>query len=225
MTLTHWRPPPLPPRTAMAGRYVGLEPLTPDHARPLHAAFAGHDDLWRFMPMGPFAEPADLAAWIEAVRLLHDPLHFAVVTEAGPCGTMSLMRQNPAAGSIETGWIVFAPVLQRTRSATEAVYLHMEWAFTAGYRRFEWKCDAANLASRRAAQRFGLSYEGVHRQAIVVKGRNRDTAWFAAIDAEWPPLRDAFATWLDPTNFDASGRQRSRLSDLTRPILAAMDRA
>ena len=115
--------------------------------------------------------------------------------------------------------------LHANREATEAVYLLMKWSFQAGYRRFEWKCDAANLASRRAAQRFGLSYEGIFRQAAVVKGRNRDTAWFAAIDTEWPALRDAFEAWLDPGNFDEDGRQQRRLADLTAPILAARDPA
>jgi RimJ/RimL family protein N-acetyltransferase len=135
------------------------------------------------------------------------------------------MRITPAAGTIETGWLTFAPRLQRTREATEAVYLLMKWSFQVGYRRFEWKCDAANLASRRAAQRFGLSYEGIFRQAAVVKGRNRDTAWFAAIDAEWPALSDAFETWLDPRNFDDDGNQQKRLTDLTARILSARDPA
>lgn len=219
-----WRPPPLPPRAPMAGRYARLEPLAADHAVPLFEAFRGQDTVWRYMPTGPFASPADYAAWVEGARLLHDPLHFAVRDEAGQLsGTMSLMRQAPAAGSIETGWIAFAPRLQRTRAATEAVYLHMAWAFGAGYRRFEWKCDAENVSSRRAAQRFGLSYEGVFRQAAVVKGRNRDTAWFAAIDGEWPALRAAFEAWLDPANFDDDGRQERSLRDWTAPILAARD--
>ena len=133
------------------------------------------------------------------------------------------MRMKPEAGSIETGWLTFAPRLQRTPEATEAVYLLMKWSFEAGYRRFEWKCNAENLASRRAAQRFGFSYEGVFRQADISKGRNRDTAWFAAIDGEWPALQDAFETWLDPANFDAHGRQRRRLADLTAPILVMTD--
>ena len=138
-------------------------------------------------------------------------------------GTLSLMRMEPRAGSIETGWLTFAPRLQRTREATEAVFLLMRWSFEAGYRRFEWKCDAANLPSRRAAERFGFSYEGVFRQAGVVKGRNRDTAWFAAIDAEWPALSAAYDRWLDPGNFDPAGRQRESLAALTRAILVARD--
>jgi RimJ/RimL family protein N-acetyltransferase len=129
----------------------------------------------------------------------------------------------PEAGSIEVGHICLAPELQGTRAATEAMYLMVAWAFGAGYRRYEWKCDALNLASRRAAQRLGFSFEGVFRQAAVVKGRNRDTAWFACIDAEWPALRDCFETWLSPANFDAAGRQRERLSDLTQLVRAGSD--
>ena len=129
----------------------------------------------------------------------------------------------PDAGSVEVGHINFAPALQRTRAATEAMFLMMQWAFDAGYRRYEWKCNAANAGSRRAAQRFGFSYEGVFRQAAVVKGRNRDTAWFAAIDSEWPDLRMAFQTWLAPENFTNDGHQKRSLADLTRPILVAHD--
>ncbi|MBM9595775.1 GNAT family N-acetyltransferase [Roseitranquillus sediminis] len=223
--LADWRPPPLPPRTPIEGRYVQLEPLGAEHALALHEAFAEDSEgtIWRFLPVGPFGADG-YAKWIEGARLLHDPLHFAVRMEDGRLGgTLSLMRMAPAVGSIEAGWLTFAPRLQRTREATEAVFLLMRWAFESGYRRFEWKCDAANRPSRAAAQRFGLSYEGVFRQAAVVKGRNRDTAWFAAIDAEWPRLREAFETWLASANFDANGRQRHSLAESTRPILVARD--
>jgi RimJ/RimL family protein N-acetyltransferase len=136
---------------------------------------------------------------------------------------LSYLRIQPQAGSIELGHINFAARLQRTRAATEAMVLLIGAAFEAGYRRFEWKCDALNRPSRRAAERLGLSYEGVFRQASVVKGRNRDTAWFAAIDAEWPALRAAYETWLAPANFDAGGLQAQSLSALTRPILVSAD--
>ena len=126
-------------------------------------------------------------------------------------------------GTIEVGHINLAPELQRSRAATEAMFLMMEWAFSAGYRRYEWKCDALNLPSRRAAQRLGFSYEGLFRQAAVVKGRNRDTAWFACIDTDWPALREAYRAWLDPSNFDADGRQRESLSDLTRLVRVSSD--
>lgn len=224
--LTGWVPPSLPPRVALQGRYARLEPLVPAHAEGLFAALAEDPagDMWRYLPHGPFADLAGYRVWLEGARLMHDPMHFAVRMADGRLGgTLSLMRMEPRAGSIETGWLTFAPRLQRTREATEAVFLLMQWSFEAGYRRFEWKCDAANTPSRRAAERFGFSYEGVFRQAAVVKGRNRDTAWFAAIDAEWPALSVAYLTWLDPANFDDRGRQRQSLTTLTQTILAARD--
>ena len=217
-------PPLRPTRETLHGRYVRLEPLTVDHAEGLWQAFEGHDAVWRWMPAGPFADLAAYRAHIAEVCRPEDPLQHAVRMQDGTlAGTMSHLRITPAAGSIETGWIAFSPRLQRSREATEAIYLHMRWAFEAGYRRFEWKCNALNAASRRAAQRFGLSYEGIFRQATIVKGENRDTAWFAAIDSEWNALRDAFETWLAPENFDEAGQQRTRLSDLTAPILVARD--
>lgn len=225
MTLENWTPPPLPSRTPLKGRYATLEPLAPEHVAGLRDAHREdvEDAMWRYLPVGPFDDES-YAAWVKANRILHDPLHYAVRMADGRLGgTMSLMRMKPTAGSIETGWLMFAPRLQRTREATEAVYLLMRWAFEAGYRRFEWKCDAANRASRQAAERFGLSYEGVFRQANVVKGRNRDTAWFAAIDSEWSALQTAFETWLAPDNFDADGAQRQSLRALTAPILVSRD--
>ena len=223
--LSDWTCPPPPPRVAIAGRYATLEPLSRDHIAGLREAHAedATGAMWAYLPMGPFDE-AGYAAWVDQNRVLDDPLHFAVRMADGRLGgTLSLMRITPAAGTIETGWLTFAPRLQRTREATEAVYLLMKWSFEAGYRRFEWKCDAANAPSRRAAERFGMSYEGIFRQAAVVKGRNRDTAWFACIDSEWPALRAAFETWLAPENFDDDGRQKQRLSDLTAPILVTRD--
>lgn len=222
MDLTDWSPPPVPPREVIEGRYVRLEPLEMAHLPGLWDAHRGADEVWDYIPVGPFDSQEALGRWVDEVRQGDDPLQFAVRMEDGRLGgTLSLLRIAPAAGSIEVGYIVFTPRLQKTREATEAVYLTMKWAFEAGYRRFEWKCNAANLASRRAAERFGLSYEGIFRQAAVVKGRNRDTAWFAAIDGEWPALHAAFERWLAPSNFDAMGRQMSRLADLTAPILVS----
>ena len=224
-SLENWSPPVLPPRRSIAGRFATLEPLSPDHVEGLRDAHLEDEAgaMWAYLPVGPF-DQAGYAAWVERNRILHDPLHFAVRMRDGRLGgTLSLMRMKPDAGSIETGWLTFAPRLQRTPESTEAVYLLMKWAFEVGYRRFEWKCDAGNRASRRAAERFGLSYEGIFRQASVVKGRNRDTAWFAAIDSEWPRLQAAFEAWLAPENFDADGQQKQALSDLTRPILVAKD--
>jgi RimJ/RimL family protein N-acetyltransferase len=226
MTLANWTPPPLPPRTAIRGNYATLEPLSRAHIKGLRDAHAEDDgSMWYYLPVGPF-DDSGYTAWVDGARMHHDPLHFAVRMADGRLGgTLSLMRMKPEAGSIETGWLTFAPRLQRTREATEAVFLLMKWAFAAGYRRFEWKCDAANVPSRRAAQRFGMSYEGIFRQASVVKGRNRDTAWFAAIDAEWPALRNAFETWPDLSNFDENDQQIQRLGDLTAPVLVAKDPA
>ncbi|WP_370223350.1 GNAT family N-acetyltransferase [Pararhodobacter marinus] len=223
--LSSWSPPQLPPRTVIEGRYVTLEPLARAHAAELFAAYAEDGGaMWDYLPVGPFADLGAYTAWLDTARLGWDPLHYAVRMEDGRLGgTLSLMRIDPRAGSAEAGWLTFAPRLQRRREATEAVYRLMEWCFGAGYRRFEWKCHAANIPSRRAAQRFGLSYEGVFRQAGVVKGGNRDTAWYAAVDLEWPALKAAYERWLDPANFDATGAQKQRLSVLTRPVLAARD--
>ena len=226
--LRDWTPPGLPPRAVIKGRYVTLEPVTQAHRDDLFAAYAEDTtgEMWGYLPNGPFADAAGYGVWLDAARMAFDPQHFAVRMADGRLGgTLSLMRIDPRAGSVETGFLTFAPRLQRTREATEAVYRLMEWSFNAGYRRFEWKCNAANLASRRAAQRFGFSYEGVFRQAGVVKGKNRDTAWFAAIDGEWPALKAAFETWLDPANFDENGRQRQSLAALTAPILVCGDPA
>ncbi|RVT85963.1 N-acetyltransferase [Rhodobacteraceae bacterium CCMM004] len=211
----------------MTGRYARLRRLTPGDAADLHAAYARDDRVWDHLPYGPFADAAAYADWIGEAATGPDPMFYAIddLDGGGPGGVASWLRIAPQAGSIEVGHIALSAQLQRRRAATEAMVLMMRWAFAAGYRRYEWKCDAANRASRRAAQRLGLSYEGVFRQAAVVKGRNRDTAWFAAIDGEWPALSRAYDTWLDPANFDADGRQRTRLRALTRPLLYAEDPA
>ena len=225
--LAGWSPPPVPPRAALEGAFVRLEPLAPGHAPDLWAAVAGHDALWRFLPYGPFPDPAAHAAQVAIWARSDDPLFLALVDRAtGRAGGVAAwLRIAPVMGSIEIGHICLSPALAGSRAATEAWALMMGWAFGAGYRRVEWKCDALNLPSRRAAQRLGMAFEGVHRQAAVVKGRNRDTAWFSVIDGEWPALRAAFATWLAPGSFDAAGRQRMALSALTRPLLAARDPA
>jgi RimJ/RimL family protein N-acetyltransferase len=222
--LPGWTPPPAPPREPAEGQYCRLEPLDPGrHADALFAANAAATDErgWTYLAYGPFPNPASYRAWVETCSRGDDPLFFAVVETATgrPAGVVSYLRITPAGGSIEVGHIHYAPPLKRTPAATEAMYLMMERAFGLGYRRYEWKCDALNAASRAAAQRLGLSFEGVFRQATVYKGRNRDTAWYAAIDSEWPALREAFRAWLDPGNFDGDGRQRTRLTDLTRPLL------
>jgi RimJ/RimL family protein N-acetyltransferase len=183
----------------------------------------GCDALWTYLPTGPFSGWREFRAWLDGAAAGDDPLFFAVIAKAEgrASGWQSFLRVAPEAGSVEVGHICYAPALQGTRAATEAQYLMMARAFALGYRRYEWKCDALNQPSRRLAQRLGFSFEGVFRQALVVKGRNRDTAWYSVIDAEWPALKAAFETWLDPENFDPDGRQRTRLSDLTAPLLAA----
>jgi RimJ/RimL family protein N-acetyltransferase len=214
-----WVPPLRPVREVLQGRAVRLEPLSADsHAYELHQAFTGQDGLWDYMPYGPFVSPAAYHRWARDREAGEDPL-FLVLRDAasGKCGGIaSYLRIAPEAGSIEVGHICIAPAMQRSRAATEAMFLMMDWAFRAGFRRYEWKCNALNLGSRRAAQRLGFSFEGVFRHHMVVKGRNRDTAWFSVIDSEWPALAEAYRVWLDPANFDPAGRQRERLSDLTR---------
>jgi RimJ/RimL family protein N-acetyltransferase len=223
-SLPNWMPPPVPPRESMEGRWCRLEPLDADrHAAALYEPDAADADgrSWTYLAYGPFSDLPSYRAWLDANCRGDDPLFFAVIDTADgrPAGLVSYLRIAPAAGSIEVGHIHYSPRLQRSPTATEAMYLMMKKAFETGYRRYEWKCDALNAASRAAAQRLGLSFEGVFRQVTVYKRRNRDTAWYAAIDAEWPALREAFLAWLDPNNFDENGHQRTRLSDLTRPIL------
>ncbi len=223
-----WKPPPRPGHDPLEGRHVRLEPLNADqHAADLHRAFAGHDTLWDYMPYGPFASAAAYHRWAKEREAGEDPRFFVLRDRAtGHCGGIaSYLRIAPEAGSIEVGHICIAPEMQKGVAATEAMWLMMDWAFRAGYRRYEWKCNALNLASRRAAQRLGLSYEGVFRNHLVVKGRNRDTAWFAVTDGDWPALGEAFRAWLDPSNFDAQGRQREHLSDLTRLTRVSSDPA
>jgi RimJ/RimL family protein N-acetyltransferase len=218
--LRDWKPPEAPSGEPMEGRFCRVERLNPRvHAAPLYAANALDVEgrMWTYLPYGPFDTLASYQAWIEEMSRRSDPLFYAIIdgTTDQAVGVASYLRINPPGGSIEVGHISYSPLLQRTPAATEAMFLMMERAFTLGYRRYEWKCDALNGPSRADAQRLGFSFEGVFRQTAVVKGRNRDTAWFAAIDREWPRLRDAFQRWLHPTNFDEQGRQRLRLSALT----------
>lgn len=219
-----WRPPPRPPRQTLAGRWCRVEPTDPArHAAELWSAYALDADArhWTYLPYGPFADLAAYRAWMDATCRGDDPLFFTVVDAASgrAVGLASYLRIDPLAGSIEVGHLRFSSLLQRTPAATEAMYLMMRNVFALGYRRYEWKCDALNAPSRAAAARLGLSFEGVFRQAWVVKGRNRDTAWFATTDGTWPALAAAFERWLDPANFDADGRQRTRLTELTAPLL------
>jgi RimJ/RimL family protein N-acetyltransferase len=219
-----WEPPRVPARETIEGQLCRLEPLDPErHAAELHAANSvdAEGRNWTYLPYGPFASLEDYRAWMDETCRGDDPMFFAVVDPATDraTGLASYLRIDPGSGSIEVGHINFSPLLQRSRAATEAMYLMMKLAFDLGYRRYEWKCNALNAPSRAAARRLGFSFEGVFRQARVDKGRNRDTAWYAAIDKDWPTLREAFLRWLDPSNFDEQGRQRTRLSALTAPVL------
>lgn len=219
-----WKAPPHPPRAVMAGRFCRLEPLDARrHAESLHAANDSDQGRrsWTYLPYGPFESVESYRAWIERDCGGSDPQFYAIVdlVSNDARGVASYLRITPGSGSIEVGHLNFSPLLQRTPAATEAMYLMMARAFELGYRRYEWKCDALNAPSRAAALRLGFSFEGIFRQATVVKGRSRDTAWYAVIDADWPALAAAFQRWLSPSNFDERGVQRISLSDLTSPLL------
>ena len=219
-----WAPARRPDWRVMTGRFCRLESLdSGKHAEALFAANAldieGRN--WTYLPYGPFSTYETYRDWMDRFCTSSDPLFFAVIShETGKAvGVASYLRIDPANGVIEVGHLNFSPLMQRTPIATEAMWLMMKAAFDLGYRRYEWKCNALNRPSRVAAQRLGFSFEGVFRQAAVTKGHNRDTAWYATIDQEWPALNAAFQTWLSPENFDESGRQRSSLSSLTEPLL------
>ena len=213
-----WKPARRPKRAPLEGETVRLEPVDPErHAGDLFAASKGAPSLWDYLAYGPFESEPEFTEWLKDRAASDDPLFYAVVDrDSGTArGMASLMRIKPEHGVIEVGHIWFAPVLQRTRQATEAIYLLARHSFDdLGYRRFEWKCDALNQPSRRAAERFGFVFEGVFRQHMVIKDRNRDTAWFSIVDAEWPTVRAAFEAWLAPENFDPQGRQRRSLAEL-----------
>ncbi|HJU17398.1 MAG TPA: GNAT family protein [Stellaceae bacterium] len=218
-----WSPRSRPPRTAMAGRFCRVEPLDPErHADQLFAADSEDEEGrgWTYLSRGPYPSPASHRQWAEAASRSDDPLVYAVVDrESGRAvGVASYLRIDPDAGVIEVGGIKYSPLLQRQPAATEAMYLMMRRVFDElGYRRYEWKCDALNAASRAAALRLGFRYEGLFRQATIYKGRNRDTAWFSILDREWAGVRAAFERWLDPGNFNPDGRQRRRLAELRTP--------
>jgi RimJ/RimL family protein N-acetyltransferase len=203
----------------MLGRYCRLEPVEQRHEAELFAAYMEAPDGrdWTYLFSERPENAADFRAYLSKLEKSEDPLHFTIVdTEAGKCvGTAALMRIEPTHGVIEVGSITFAPRLKKTRAATESMYLMMRRAFDElGYRRYEWKCDSLNAPSRVAAERYGFTFEGIFRKAIVYKGRSRDTAWFSITADEWPRVRAAFAAWLDPVNFDKNGNQKRRLADL-----------
>jgi len=211
-----WKPARAPSRTPIPGQYVTLEPIDADrHGADLWDAKGDDPTLWTYLFNDPFGNFGPFRDWLIKCGQPDDPLCFAIVDNADgkAKGMASYMRIVPVHGVIEIGSIWFGPVIQRRRESTEAIYLLARQVFEElGYRRLEWKCDSLNAPSRRAAKRFGFSYEGVFRQAIVYKNRNRDTAWYGMIDAEWQEIRAAFDTWLDPSNFDADGNQKIPLA-------------
>ena len=198
--------------TDLHGRTCDVVPLCESHAADLHAAFSLERTgaLWTYMPTGPFDAEADYAAWVRDACQSKDPLFFAIIDKSTgrPVGVASYLRIQPQNGVVEVGFITFSPLLQRRVAATEAMFLMMRHVFDdLGYRRYEWKCDALNAASKKAAKRLGFRYDGLFKQALVYKGRNRDTAWFSILDNDWPEVRATFEDWLQPTNFDADGQQ------------------
>src|SRR5260370_38845562 len=214
-----------PQHTTIEGRYVTLTPLDPQaHADTLWEGSSGpgHDHLWTYLFTGPFPDRVAFDADLAAKAASQDPLFFAIldITKVPRAtGYAAFMRIEPDHRCIEVGSILYTPQLQRTRGATEAMYLMARHVFEdLGYRRYEWKCNALNEPSRRAALRLGFSFEGIFRQHMIVKGRNRDTAWYAMLDSEWPARKAAFERWLDPSNFDEGGSQKSPLlNDATAP--------
>lgn len=219
MDLSAWNGAPRPERRVLDGRYARLEPLNPArHGADLLASAQapGGEARFRYLFETPPATAAEFGAWLEKAAASPDPLFFAVIDKAtGRAeGRQALMRIDPVHGVIEIGNILWGPAIAGTRVATEALYLFARHAFEdLGYRRFEWKCHNGNAPSKKAAERFGFTFEGVFRQHMVTKGANRDTAWFSMIDGEWPGLAARYAAWLDPANFGAEGRQKRRLQD------------
>jgi RimJ/RimL family protein N-acetyltransferase len=206
-----------PGPVTLEGRYGRIEKLAPHHEAALWKAVQGHDQTWTYMPSyAPFADAADFSRWFASRLKLDDPYSYAVVDRSGQAiGIATLMEIRPAMRVIEVGHIVYSPALQRTPLGTEAQYLLAHYVFeTLGYRRYEWKCNALNAPSRRAALRYGFVFEGILRQQMIAKGRNRDTAYFSMLDSEWPARKAAFERWLAPENFDAAGKQKVSLAEL-----------
>lgn len=211
-----WQVPALPSRISLAGRFCRLEPLAPErHAADLDAANSLDTEGggWTYLFYGPFADSDSYRRWLDQQATSTDPLFFAIIDQANgkAVGLISYLRIAPAKGSIEIGHLKFSPLLQKTPMATEALFLMIDMVFKLGYRRCEWKCDSLNQPSRNAAERLGFIFEGIFRQDMVYKGRNRDTAWYSIIDREWPDLKKACEAWLAPQNFDQDGRQKQSL--------------
>jgi RimJ/RimL family protein N-acetyltransferase len=216
--LKNWTPRPRPERIAIEGRYVRLEPLdAAKHGDGLYDASSVSDagDRFRWLPDLPPENRSAFQPWLDKSAASPDPMFWTVIDkESGKiAGRQTLMRIDPTYGVIEIGNIYWGPLISRKPAATEAQFLFTKYAFDLGYRRYEWKCNNRNEPSKRAALRFGFQFEGIFRQHMIVKGENRDTAWYSIIDTEWPSLRRAYEAWLDPSNFDREGRQQRRLED------------
>jgi RimJ/RimL family protein N-acetyltransferase len=214
--VTDAKPVARPGPVALAGRFGRVERLAATHAPGLWEAIKGHDRLWTYLSYGPFADTGTFAKWVDSRIVLEDPYSYAILDRAGRAvGILTLMSIRPEHRVIEVGHVLYSPALQHTPLATEAQYLLARYAFeTLRYRRYEWKCDALNAPSRRAALRYGFTYDGIFRQHLIVKGRNRDTAWFSMLDEDWPARKRNFETWLAAENFTADGRQKSSLAAL-----------
>ena len=220
--------PPHPKGISIKGKLVDLKPLiASEFSEELFISNAIDKEgiNWAYLPYGPFDSQVDYAKWIKSFEEGDDPIFFAVISKKlkKAIGIASFLRINPTKGLIEVGHINYSPLLQKTTEATEAMFLMMKWVFDNGYRRYEWKCNALNLKSRRAAQRLGFSYEGVFRQMTISKGRNRDTAWFAIIDKEWAEIEKCFDQFLSESNFDNNGKSKVSLNSLTESLLYKVD--
>ena len=220
--------PPHPKGITLEGNLVILKPL--NSIRDSEDLFSANsldkeNKNWTYLPYGPFSDGSKYSEWIEGIEASYDPIFFAIITKNSnkALGIASYLNINLNHGSIEVGHINFSPLLQKTSEATEAMYLMMKWAFKNGYRRYEWKCDALNIKSRRAAQRLGFSYEGVFRQMMINKGRNRDTAWFSTIDKEWKYLKNCYRKYLSEDNFNKHGKPKVSLTKLTKTLLIKKD--
>ena len=220
--------PPHPKGISIEGKLVDLKPLiASEFSEELFISNAIDKEgiNWAYLPYGPFDSQVDYAKWIKSFEEGDDPIFFAIISKKlkKAIGIASFLRINPTKGLIEVGHINYSPLLQKTTEATEAMFLMMKWVFDNGYRRYEWKCNALNLKSRRAAQRLGFSYEGVFRQMTISKGRNRDTAWFAIIDKEWAEIEKCFDQFLSESNFDNNGKSKVSLTSLTESLLYKVD--
>ena len=220
--LSNWTPRPRPERKVLEGRYVRLEPLSAAlHGDGLYEAATAEAERFRWLFEARPDSRAAFQPWLEKVEASEDPLFFTVIDKASGkiAGRQTLMRIDQTFGVIEIGSILWGSLVARKPAATEAQFLFARYVFDElGYRRYEWKCNNHNEPSKRAAERFGFSFEGIFRQHMIVKGENRDTAWYSIVDGDWPGLRKAYEGWLDPVNFDSDGNQKRRLEDFRKPL-------